>query len=1049
MKNNLLPKSPRKFTQNSGKLFRPNPLSILLAFVLFCTLMNPMMATARQAASTAITGKVTDDLGDGIPGVTIVEKGTDNGTVTDIDGNYEINVRNNSSVLVFSFMGMRQIERRVGEQSTINVEMQGDEQSLEEVVVIGYGSQKKSDLTGAVSSVSSTSLQERPVTNVEQALAGRAPGVNVSTNSGRPGGNTNIRIRGNNSVNASNSPLYVVDGVIGAGPINYLNPNDIASMEVLKDASATAIYGARGANGVIIVTTKRGSKDGGQVNYSSFYSMGEIANKIDVLNSEQFLQVEQNAYNNSQKFDPDGWAAGRYEDPMNYRDNLDLFDANGNPLYNTDWQDEATRRAFSQNHSLSFTGGDEDTSYGLFMNYADEQGIVLESYLKRYSGRFVMDGKVKDWLDVGGSLTFNHIEENRVDGSVGGLSPLRMMIETLPIIPVQYADGTYGSNIDYPNMEGGENPVNLLRNRQNIHNTQTVLGDVHSAIKFNDNLQLRSNIGININNFKESWYSGKDLRQLSADYNGEAWVRDTRTNYWQFENYLNYEKELNENHAISGLLGISWQQFDYFTSRAGTRGFTDDFYLYNNLGLGSDPLTPESDRYKWAMNSYFGRFNYNLMSKYLFTFTGRVDGSSKFGSGNKYAFFPSAAFAWRVADEGFMQDVTAISDLKLRSSYGVTGNSEIGVYQSLASMGNSTAIIGGQRAPGVGLGTLPNPNLRWEKTAQFDIGLEFGMFNNRVMLEADYYYKKTSDMLLSAPVPTSSGFASIYTNIGSIENQGIELSINTVNIETRDFTWTTTFNISTNRNRVLALGAANDDIFPGPFFLSNTNILRVGEPVGSFYGLVREGTWGSDQADEAAVYGMLPGDVKYRDVNGDGQINNSDREILGNGIPKGFGALFNTFQYKNFDLTIDIQYSYGNEILNLAKHAAEDRTGQANSFATVLEGWTPENQETMVAQNRPSRSYFQSNIDSRMVEDGSFIRGRNLLLGYNFSQDKLERLHIRNLRVYASVQNFFLLTEYTGFDPEVSTYGDAFAQGITFYDYPKPITYTLGINVSF
>ncbi|MFD2036308.1 SusC/RagA family TonB-linked outer membrane protein [Belliella marina] len=1038
-----------RIESQSGKSIPTNPSRLVLILAIVINLVCPGMTFGFQDQGKIVSGVITDDMGAKIPGVTIMEKGTDNGTVTDIDGNYQITVNSSTSILVFSFMGMRQVEREVGDQTTLDVQMQGDEQALEEVVVIGYGTQRKSDLTGAVSSVSSANLQERPVTNVEQALAGRAPGVNVSTNSGRPGGQTNVRIRGNNSVNASNSPLYVVDGVIGAGPINYLNPNDIASMEVLKDASATAIYGARGANGVIIVTTKRGSKDGGQISYNSFYSMGEIANKIDVLNSEQFLQVEQNSYNNSQKYDPDGWASGRYEDPMTYRNNPDLFDANGNPLYDTDWQDEATRRAFSQNHSLSFTGGNEDTSYGLFLNHADEQGIIHESYLKRYSGRFVMDGKVKEWLDVGGSLTFNHIEENRVDGSVGGLSPLRMMIETLPIIPVQYADGTYGSNIDYPNMEGGENPVNLLRNRKNIHNTQTVLGDIHSAIKFTDELQLRSNIGINVNNFQENWYSGKDLRQLSADYNGEAWIRNTRSNYWQFENYLNYEKELNEKHAISGLLGISWQQYDFFTSRAGSRGFTDDFYQYNNLGLGSDPLTPESNKYKWAMNSYFGRFNYNLAGKYLFTVTGRVDGSSKFGSGNKYAFFPSAAFAWRVGEESFMEQLTAISDLKLRSSYGITGNSEIGVYQSLASMGNSTAIIGGQRAPGVGLGTLPNPNLKWEKTAQFDVGIEFGLFNNRILLEADYYYKRTTDMLLSAPVPTSSGYSNIYTNIGSIENQGLEFSINTVNVETGDFSWITTFNISTNRNKVLALGAANDDIFPSPFFLSNTNILRVGQPVGSFYGLVREGTWGSDEADEAAVYGMLPGDVKYRDVNGDGQINNSDREILGNGIPKGFGALFNTFQYKNFDLTIDLQFSYGNDILNLAKHAAEDRTGQANSFATVLEGWTPENQETMVAQNRPSRSYFQSNIDSRMVEDGSFIRGRNLLLGYNFSPNMLERLRIKQLRVYASVQNFFLLTEYTGFDPEVSTYGDAFAQGITFYDYPKPRTYTLGINMSF
>ncbi|UOB17810.1 SusC/RagA family TonB-linked outer membrane protein [Abyssalbus ytuae] len=1026
-----------------------------LFFVVFSSNIlsaNPFFSllpdTVNQPSVT-VTGVITDENGIPLMGVSVLEKGTMNGVATDFEGNYSITNLDSDAILVFSYVGFKNQEISVNGQTVINIIMQEDVQALDEVVVVGYGSQRKSDLTGSVSTIGTESLQEMPVTNPEQALAGKAAGVNISTNSGRPGGRTNVRIRGNNSINASNSPLYVVDGVIGAGPINYLNPNDIQSIEVLKDASSTAIYGARGANGVIIITTKRGSKTGGKVSYSTFVSVGTMARKLDVLNSEEFLQVEMNSYNNSEKYDPVGWASGKYENPLNYRNDPLLFDANGNPLYDTDWQEEATRTAIAQNHNLSFTGGNIDNSYGVFLNYANEEGILLRSYLKRYSARLVTDNKIKDWLKIGAGLTFNHVEENRVDGSVGGLTALRMMVETLPIIPVQYADGTYGTNADYPNMEGGENPVNLLLNRTDILKTQTVLGNIFADINIAKGLVFRSSLGVNINNNQESWYSGRELRQLSANSQGEAWIRNWRTNYWQFENYLTYDYSFNENHSINALAGLGWQQYDYYYAFAGSRGFSDDFYQYYNLGVGANPMTPGSDTYKWAINSYFGRINYNLMNKYLFTVTGRLDGSSKFGADQKRAFFPSAAFAWKVSEEDFLKDSKVISNLKFRTSYGETGNSEIDPYESLASLSSNTAILGGERASGVGIGTLPNPDLKWEKTAQFDAGIEMGLFNSRIQLEADVYYKKTTDMLLDAPVPASSGYTSIYTNIGSMENKGLELTLNTTNIQTENFEWSTTFNISFNKNEILALGEANDDIFPGPGFLSDTNILRVGEPVGSFYGLIREGTWGSDEAAEAAVYGLLPGDIKHTDLNNDGQINASDRVILGNGYADGFGALFNTFRYKNIDLTLDIQFKYGNDVLNLSRHSGEDRTGQANSYATVLNGWTPDNQNTMIAQNRPSSAYYTTKIDSRMVEDASFIRGRNLIIGYNFSESILQKFKLDQLRVYASLQNFFLITDYTGYDPEVTTYGDAFAQGITFFDYPKASTITLGFNLNF
>jgi TonB-linked SusC/RagA family outer membrane protein len=685
-----------------------------------------------------VQGTVKDEQGQALPGVSVKIKNAPGGTITDASGKFALALTDPKAVLVFSSIGFSSQEVAVNGQSSLTITLRTESKTLSSVVVIGYGSQRKSDLTGSVVSVKSESLAQRPATNVEQQLSGKVSGVNVSTNSGRPGGNTNIIIRGANSVNSNNSPLYVVDGVIlsngvtDVSPISYLSPNDIESMNVLKDASATAIYGARGANGVILITTKRGNQNGGQINYNSYVSVSTMARKLDVLNSQEFMQVQDNSYRNAAKYDPVGFASGKYRDPAAIRKSLPLlFDASGNPLYDTDWQKEASRNAFSQNHNLSLTGGNPETTYGVFMNYANENGILRESYLKRYSGRFVFDSQVKKWMKAGGTLTFNNVEDNRVDGVTGGLNVTRMLVETLPIIPVTMPDGSYGTNAIYPDMEGGENPVNLEKNRKDLLKTQTVTGNVYANINILKDLEFRSTLGINVVNQQGDLYSGRFLRQLSADYQGEADIRNNRTNYWQSENYLTYNKKINENHSLNALLGISWQHSDALNSNAGTRGFTDDFYQYYNLGAGSQPLAPTSDYQKYTFNSYFGRINYTFKNRYLFTLTDRIDGSSRFGSGYKYGNFPSGAFAWRASEEDFLRGSKTISNLKLRTSYGLTGNSEIGQYRSLASLGNSTAIFGGTRATGTGISTLANPDLRWEKTGQFDAGFELGLFNDR------------------------------------------------------------------------------------------------------------------------------------------------------------------------------------------------------------------------------------------------------------------------------------------------------------------------------
>ncbi|AWW32738.1 SusC/RagA family TonB-linked outer membrane protein [Echinicola strongylocentroti] len=1017
-----------------------------LYFVILFFVM--MTVCSLQAQTKSVSGKITDGTGETMPGVNIIEKGTSNGTTSDIDGNYTLSI-SDGAILVYSFIGYTPIERVVGTSTVIDITMESEMSDLSEVVVVGYGKQRKSDLTGAVGSASAKDLQERPTSSLPQALSGKIAGADVSQNSGRPGGKTQIRIRGNTSVSLNNSPLIVVDGVIlasstlgnNSNPIDYINSNDIASVEVLKDASATAIYGSRGANGVILVTTKRGSKNGGRVNYDSYYSLGKIAKKVDVLNSEQFLMIEDVAYQNAEKFDPVGWANGKYQDPALKRTDPLLFDADGQPIYDTDWQDEVTQLAFSQNHQLSFTGGNEDGSFGAFLGYTGEEGIMKESWMKRYSGRFVFDTNIKKWLKVGGSLSYNNQQERIIHNSWVG----RNMIENIPIVPVKYPDGTWASNLDYPGMEGGPNPVRVGQEYQNYLRTQTVIGDVFVNIDFTEGLELRSSIGVNSIGQKTEEYAGRELNFIGTPTNGYASISPNQMFSWQFENYLTYNKKFAEIHSFTGLLGISWQHTESSNLYTRVNNFSDDFFSFNNLSAGSVPVLPTSSAFEEGINSYFGRINYGLKDKYLFTVTGRIDGSSKFGANNRYAFFPSAALAWRVSEEDFLIGSSVISNLKVRTSYGETGNSGIPAYGALAGLGTSSYVFNQSVVTGIGKGNLANPDLKWERTKQIDAGIELGLFSGRVSLEADVYKKVTTDMLLNAPVPQSSGYATVFRNIGSMENKGLEISLNTVNIDKGDFTWETMFNISMNRNEVTGLSGGSD-IFPG----GGKTIIREGESVNSFWGWVHLGTWGTDEEDVAASYNWLPGDIKLKDINEDGAINDADKVIIGNGLPKGYGSFINSIYYNNFEFSLDLQFTYGNDIMYITTRPQENRQGIANSLSTVLDAWTPENQDTEIAQWRPVGAGYDNRDTDHMIQDGSFIRGRNLLLAYNFTSDILDKMSLQKLRIYTSLQNFFLITKYQGYDPEVQTSNAAFGQGeVNFNQYPRPRVFMVGLNVSF
>ena len=1022
----------------------------------------------REIPQIVVSGTVTtaSDQG-GLPGVNVLVKGTTQGTVTDVEGNYSIEVPSNDDILVFSSIGFISQEVPVEGRSVIDVALQEDVQSLEEIVVIGYGTQKKSDLTGAVGSVNVEELQERPAASLNQQLAGRVPGVQVNVNSGRPGGRTNVRIRGFSSINSTNNPLYVVDGVQlpmdnqaqFSQAIDYINPNDIVSVEVLKDASSTAIYGARGANGVILITTKKGQAGEGQITYNVDFSVNTIGpNRPEVLNAEQYLAVEDLAWANMEKFDPVGWAEGRWEylNPALKRTDPRLFDSEGNPRYDTDWMEEVTQNKLSQNHQLGFSGGNEKTTYSISLGYRDDQGLLKQSYLQRYSGRLSLDTQLKDWLKVGTTLSYNYQTENIVDYND---QVARRMVEDFPFLPVKYEDGTWADNRDYPFAEGTMSSMHNLYERKYILNTQTVIGSLFANLSLAKGLEFRTVLGTNVLTQETNRYEGRTIR---IGDQGQAWLRNQREMFWSFENYLTYNKEFGEIHSFTGLLGISWQETNFFRMSSEIRGFPTDYFSFNNIGAGSNIPQMGSAASRQALNSYFGRFNYSLLNRYLVTFTGRADGSSKFGENNKYAFFPSAALAWRVSEEGFMSNNNVISNLKLRASYGLTGNSEIPPYSSLSLLGSDyAAIFNESRVGGTGINRLANPDLRWEKTAQSDFGIELGLFSGRIALEADYYYRKTTDMLLDAPVPQTSGYATIRRNVGSMQNRGIELSLTTVNIENDVFSWTTNFNVSMNQNEVLSL-ATPADIFGvgGPNFTNPTNIIRVGEPVGSYWGLNRLGVWSEAERAEAAEFvsyrnglTILPGDIKYEDVNGDQAITDADRMIIGNGYPLAWGALFNTVRLGNWDMSLDIQYSYGNDIMDMNLHPSEDRQALANSYTTVLDAWTPENQDSPIAQIRDTRAGYVTNVDTRWIKDASFIRGRNFVLGYTLPRGVAERIRLDKVRIYGTAQNFFLIVddEIIG-DPEIAPIrgGDgnnAFSQGMKWHDYPRPTTYLLGLQI--
>lgn len=1000
---------------------------------------QPLELTKQQK----VTGVVRDsNTGEPIAGASITVNGVSK-TQSDTKGVFSIDANIGQTVTV-RYVGYVSKEMKISGPS-LTISLVSEASSLDEVVVVGYGTMRKSDVTGSISIVKGEEMAKSQNFSALENLRGKAAGVNIYSNSSQPGAYGNkVVIRGTSTINASSNPLYVVDGVVMEN-FNLLNPNDIERIEVLKDASSTAIYGARGANGVVLVTTKRGkSGDGQSLSYMGSMGVSSPARYMDVLNSQQWVDAFMIGLQNENKYQGKAWSL----DKANWFNDPNYFDASGNPIYDTNWQKEATRTAVSQNHQINIQQGGEKSSVGAFLNYTDQQGIVDKTFAKRVNGKLAYDAKPTEWLSTNINLLVNHTWSRYTPEDGGGQDARRTMIEMLPWYPVRDPNGAYtnSSSSTINNVlgfEGMSNPVAILDLQKRMSYNTKIFGNAAFTFHLLEGLDLKTQIGVDNQRNQYKGYSSVTLNNISRP-NGWAEINNADVLYWQEETYLTYNKTIDK-HRLNLLGGLSWQGRNYDYSQGRTEGFDDDFYEWYNMGVGRIPSSPQSDWNKWTMNSYFVRAGYSYDDRYSATLTGRYDGSSKFGANNKYAFFPSAGLAWNISNEEFLKGNDKISNLKLHTSYGLTGNSEISPYRSLANISAGTILLDGTRAPSSYVGSMPNPDLKWERTGQFDVGVELGLFDNRLNFDVSFYNKKTKDLLLDAPVPTSTGFSSIFKNIGSVQNQGVDILINASPIKNDVFSWNITLNANYNKNKVLKLGNNNEDIQRLSWVGGANQIISVGHNLNSFYGYERYGVYTVEdyQAGEAILSQV--GRAKR----------SSEKSILGKGTPDWSGSFINTLNYKNFDFTFDLQFVYGVETMQQFYHSVYDRFGITNGLAEVLtdayNGTNPNTMQQAIYLTNSGHAGQDTNVDSSWVVDGSYLRFNLLQLGYTFDSDALRSLKLGGIRLYASASNPWLITskDFKGYDPESTSQGDQFGQNITFFSYPRAKTFTFGLNVNF
>lgn len=1038
----------------------------------------------------AVTGTVVDaSTGEPIIGASVKLKGNNTGVITDLNGKFVLTAPING-VIKFSYVGYTSIEQKVTSASQkLTIRLHEDNTALNEVVVVGYQEMKKKDLTGSVSKVDINNLTSTPISSFDQTLGGRVAGVNVTSNEGMPGESMNIVIRGNNSLTQDNSPLYVIDGfpIEDASIASTINPADIESIDILKDASATAIYGARGANGVVIISTKKGKVGKAQISYDGSVTMSHVTRLIPMMDAYEFVKLQAEMYPDRVTSETGGYL-------MNYEGKQWTLDDYRNiPQY--DWQKEIFRTALLQSHNVRLTGGQDAVRYNASLSYYDQDGILLNSGYNRVQSRIntiIRRGK----LTVNLTTNYSHSVQtgstpsqssysgmNNLFYSVWGYRPVTYPNKSLSSLLDNVMDDAVDASNDYR-----FNPIMSLKNEYRKYYINNLQLNGYAEYEIIKGLKLKVSGGYTYDARKQDSFNNSKTRYggpTSTDKVNAQVVRNERLT-WLNENTLTYQTNIQKKHFFNALAGITFQNSDY------------EYYSFRTIHIPNESLgmagmyegqAAETNSLKssWSMMSYLARLNYNYRSKYYATISFRADGSSKFSKNNRFGFFPSGSLAWNFTEEKFMEPLkNIISNGKLRLSWGLTGNNRIDEYEYYALLQvlkskQGDYISNGSIPSGVypfgndntNVGTvpvsLPNQNLKWETTEQWNVGLDLGLFNNRLNITADIYRKTTRDLLLDASLPLSSGFYSATKNIGKVRNDGLELTISSVNIKSRGFTWTTDFNISFNKNKVLELSENQSALLTAATFDQRYNsqmsyIAKKGLPMGMMYGYIYEGTYKYDDFNKSGSSYTLksgiphfstetntqPGMPKYKDLNGDGVIDSSDRTIIGRGLPIHTGGFTNTFEYSGFDLSVFFQWSYGNDIMNANRLFFESSNGKSrelNQYASYANRWTAENPDSDI----PAATTSASNrvISSRIVEDGSFLRLKTISFGYTFPKKWISKIRLSKARVYVAGENLWTWTSYSGYDPEVSVRNSALTPGLDFSSYPRAYSLSCGISLGF
>jgi len=1035
-------------------------LTRLLQVLLF--LILPFMAFAQQDGGTPLInsrleGIVTDSATkQPIAGVTLQIKGVTHAVSTGSNGRFTfVTGQKFPYTLIVSFIGYKTKEV-IADGSPIAIQLAENTSQLGGVVVVGYGTQKKSDLTGAIASVPKNLLNQ-PAASFDNLLQGAVPGVAVTQNSGQPGSTATIRIRGGNSISFGNAPLYVIDGFIiyndndytnvgsngtSVNALSTINPNDIESIEVLKDASATAIYGSHGANGVVIITTKKGKKGTNNINFSSYYGTQRVSKTLDLLNASQWESLVNDV--NVSDGVPQTFSAAQIA-------------AAGS---GSNWQQAALRSAPVLNDELTISGGDEKSRYLISGDYFDQQGTILNTGFKRYSARVNYEKNLSDRFKISSNFFGSQSIENKLYGSSYGSinfsNAYATLLTTSPLAQIKNADGSY--NTTNPYLATPTNPLQDITATTNRTTLNRVLGNVAGEYKIIPDLTLKVSAGIDILNTAQNYYAPSYTGSpagSSTGYaaSGYASIGAGNELTWLNENTLTYDHSFNNTHFLNILVGESSQYTQFNSSVASAQKFPNDLTGFNNLAYAGVANLPSSSAASQALDSYLGRVNYSYLHKYNATVSIRADGSSKLGSDNKWGYFPSAGFSWNVDKEDFFKPVSGtINSLKLRLTAGKTGNSEVPPYSSLSALAPTNYYFGSKLVTGIAPLQLPNPDLKWETTTQYDGGFDLGLFDNRISITFDAYYKKTSNLLLNVPLPLYTGYSSELENVGSVQNKGLELGINTTNVKSDAFTWTTNLQIAANNNKVLSLGPGVTSFFPlAPTGQVSPVIVKVGLPVGTFWGYSTNGLLtASDLANGTPLLAGVPqkvGDTRYVDYNHDGQVTTADKHNLGSAQPKFTGSITNTFTYGHFDLSVFFQGSYGNKIFNLLQQTLERPTLSLNASATLLDRYSASNPNGTVARATDSPV---PQVTDRYIENGSYLKLKNASLGYTLDNSIAAKIHAKQIRVYVSGQNLLTITKYTGLDPEVNFYdNDNTKQGIDYGTYPPVRTFLAGLNVTF